>query len=171
MKKLAVAFICICSYAMQSQSIHFNMSGQPPLMWNLSDISQILYGPSDMTVEFAAGGSYEIPYVQIISFRFEESNVAVSELNIQSVNDISLFPNPAKDQIQLRYQLKGSDQLRVGIYHLDGRLVKEVMLGSRMQGMQNEVIDIRELPAGSYVCKLFGNSWSTALPWTKQSRD
>ncbi|MFM7106055.1 MAG: T9SS type A sorting domain-containing protein, partial [Flavobacteriales bacterium] len=161
MKKFLFANICLWSITSQSQSIHFNLTTQTPLSWNLSDINQILYGVTDLTVDFAAGGSYDIPYSEIISFRFEESNVAVSELNIQSVNDIKLFPNPSKDLIQLRYQLKGSDQLRVGIYHLDGRLVKEVMLGARLQGMQNEVIDIRELPAGSYVCKLFGNSWST----------
>lgn len=171
MKKFLLAIHCLCAIAMQSQSIHFNMTGQPPLAWNLNDISQILYGPTDMAVELAAGGYFEIPYSQIISFHFEETNVAVSELNIQNVNDISLFPNPAKDQIHIRYQLTGSDQLRVSIYHIDGRLVKEVMLGTRTQGAQSELIDIRELPAGSYVCKLFGTSWSTALPWTKQIRD
>lgn len=171
MNRYLISLCCFCLSNMEAQSIHFNLTTQTPLAWNLSDIDQILYGATDLTVDFAAGGSFDIPYSEIISFRFEESNVAVSELNIQSVNDIKLFPNPSKDQIQLRYQLKASDQLRVGIYHLDGRLVKDVMLGARLQGMQNEVIDIRELPAGSYVCKLFGNSWSTALPWTRQSRD
>lgn len=153
---------------MFSQSIHFNMSDQPPLVWNLNDISQILYGPTDLTVEFAAGGSYEIPYVQIISFHFEESNVAVSELNIKSVQDISLFPNPANDRITLRYELKESDKLNVVFYHVDGRLVKEMNLGIRAQGTHRDIMDINDMPAGSYICKLCGNSWSTALPWNKQ---
>ena len=168
MKNLLFIILLVSNHTIWSQSIHFNMTGQTDLAWNLSDIVEIRYGPTDMIVEFTAGSFYELPYNQIISFQFEEFNVSVSEQKLLNVNDITLYPNPTNDNLALRYQLSGSDQIRAAIYHLDGRMVKEDFLGFRPQGEQRESIDVSGLSSGSYLLKLFGNSWSTFIHWAKQ---
>ena len=171
MKNHLFIILLVSNHIIWSQSIHFNMTGQTDLAWNLSDIVEIRYGPTDMIVEFTAGGVFELPYNQIISFQFKEFNVSVSEQKLSNVNNITLYPNPTNDYLALRYELNGSDQIIAEVFHMDGRMVKEEILGFRPQGLQRESIDVSGLSAGSYLLKLFGNSWSTVIPWAKQSRD
>jgi len=70
-------------------------------------------------------------------------------------DDILVFPNPARDKINLYFHLVFSGEIRIGIYDLLGREVfyKEILLEN--QGYQYISLDINHLPGGYYILQVF----------------
>lgn len=67
----------------------------------------------------------------------------------------SIFPNPTSQnnpQIQLSESLQGKDNLNLFVYDLSGNLVREI----KLSGQAQQVIDLQNLGAGSYLIQLRG---------------
>ncbi len=87
----------------------------------------------DSTLAFASGGSiYKYADTTSTSSSFQPNPVLISD-----DFEISLSPNPTGDYLDVRFFLPVRDNLRMGIYRTDGRL---------MQDVYHE----RQLPAGEY---------------------
>lgn len=72
-----------------------------------------------------------------------------SDLNEENSNNVSIYPNPAKDHVRLLNTGTGT----ASIYSMDGRLMKT----SRLTGMSNDIIDISDLPVGQYILEFSEN--------------
>jgi len=69
------------------------------------------------------------------------------------------FPNPFNPMTTLRYQLRVASAVELGIYTVDGRLVRELVSGHRSAGYHSVVWDGRddgghEAPSGVYLSRL-----------------
>lgn len=71
--------------------------------------------------------------------------------SVEKINDraISIYPNPVKENLYLTHDLNGSIQ-----YEIISQEGKRLKAGT----LQNDRIDINELPAGMYVLKLEGDT-------------
>jgi hypothetical protein len=67
---------------------------------------------------------------------------------------VKLFPNPAKDQNVLMYQLKENRQVRVSVYTLLGERVFFTDAGMMTAGAHQQPINLAGQPAGLYTIQL-----------------
>ena len=66
----------------------------------------------------------------------------------------STYPNPANDQLNIRYTLPGASPVSLNIYDVSGKLVSAQNFGTIAAGPQQQTIDVSALPAGFYHVEL-----------------
>ncbi|MEI6123440.1 MAG: T9SS type A sorting domain-containing protein [Bacteroidota bacterium] len=80
-----------------------------------------------------------------------------------SSNNISVYPNPVVDNLNLAYTLIQKTSVTVKIYDLNGRVMKLVNLTNKPNGYNVETINCQDLSKGTYIIQLLeGNSSKTA---------
>ena len=86
-----------------------------------------------------------------------DANIMVAE-NVSenySSDDILVFPNPARDQINLFFYLTFSGEIRIEIFDLLGRKVFHDEIMQENQGYQYLSLNINQLASGYYVLQIF----------------
>jgi len=71
----------------------------------------------------------------------------------------AVYPNPTKGQAQIEYSLRAPSTVRLGIYDVTGRLVREVVNGAQPAGVHKATWDGKgdnghQAPSGIYFLKL-----------------
>ena len=67
-------------------------------------------------------------------------------------SDINIYPNPAKDNTTLNYELAKKSKVQVAVYSLDGQKVYGQNLGTQLQGVNSITIHTDNLENGNYIC-------------------
>lgn len=80
------------------------------------------------------------------------------EGKVDGGSDLKLFPNPADNQLTLRFNLENKSDCRVRIYHLLGRGVFDRRYVGLDAGVQDLTMDVSGLSAGVYMLVL-DHSW------------
>jgi hypothetical protein len=86
-----------------------------------------------------------------------DANIMVAE-NVSenySKNDILVFPNPAREKINLYFYLTFSDEIRIELFDLLGRKVFYDEIMPENQGYQYLSLDINELASGYYILQVY----------------
>lgn len=65
-----------------------------------------------------------------------------------------IFPNPATDQLTLRYFLSESSRVNLQIIDLSGKAVKQIVNGTMAAGEHLQHISIGQLPKGVYLVRM-----------------
>jgi len=86
--------------------------------------------------------------------------LGVAEIN-SSLNKVSLYPNPARENTSLSYSLANASQVNISIYSVDGRCVSNVFNGEQSMGTHNLNIAVSNLQAGIYLLKIEANGAQT----------
>ena len=91
----------------------------------------------------------------------------VEHLSLSGVNGEDLatglqllqsVPNPARDQVEIRYMLASGGDVRLELYDGSGRLVRVLDAGHRQAGETRVMVDVRELASGTYHYRLSAGS-------------
>ncbi len=61
------------------------------------------------------------------------------------------FPNPAKDEMIISYELETSAMVRIEIYSADGKLVKKMDQSRQLPGQYQKRITTQNMPSGIYL--------------------
>ncbi|MCX6276918.1 MAG: T9SS type A sorting domain-containing protein [Bacteroidetes bacterium] len=69
-------------------------------------------------------------------------------------NTLALTPNPVKDQVNISYSVNIAGNIEVLVYDLTGRLVLNYNFGNRPKGIFNGILNVSNLPAGSYLVRV-----------------
>ena len=84
---------------------------------------------------------------------------ATKTAGIGQVNDgngiIALFPNPANENVWMKYQISNASNVKVEIYDIMGRLVLSNNEGMQSAGIYDLSIPASELSSGLFMVKLF----------------
>ncbi|RMG68653.1 MAG: T9SS C-terminal target domain-containing protein [Bacteroidetes bacterium] len=65
-----------------------------------------------------------------------------------------LAPNPARDLVQIRFQLPRSDAVQVRLTDIQGRERRHTSLGTLPRGSHTHPLSLQDLPAGTYLLQL-----------------
>lgn len=76
----------------------------------------------------------------------------IAESNL--VEETSIYPNPAKDNARLSYNLKSSSRVTVTLENVKGQQVRELQDGVQTRGSHNIDIDVGNLDAGTYFYRI-----------------
>ena len=77
------------------------------------------------------------------------SHVSVSTLS--NVDGIVLYPNPAKEEATVSFNLHADGNVNVKVIDYSGRTVSDVMNGELKTGTQNVTVRTANIPAGDYL--------------------
>jgi len=75
-------------------------------------------------------------------------------------NQLSAFPNPAKNTTQIEIQLKETQPVKVEIINSFGQSIKLLFEGNLQAGAHLKNVDVRRLAKGMYMYKLTGKTFS-----------
>ena len=77
-------------------------------------------------------------------------------------NHFETFPNPINDKLQVKYQLKEHNIVRLSIFNLTGQPIKEIINRKQDAGIYIEQISMEDLASGIYFVKFsYGNEFLT----------
>lgn len=120
-----------------------------PLLTTNEDVLYIELEP-DSTYYFFSQAVDSVGNLEPVKTNYEISTLNVGIHNSDAVfDDFNLFPNPAKDFVDLEFNLEKENTVQISIYDLTGKLVLFKNIGFVDSG-HNERLDISELPAGNY---------------------
>ncbi len=75
-----------------------------------------------------------------------------------NLSDFNLFPNPNKGYFSVEIDIVAEQEVRYGVYTLDGRLTNSGTLG-RMRGKCSRSVSIAGLKSGTYVLVVYGDTF------------
>ncbi len=86
-------------------------------------------------------------------------------------SDISwkMFPNPSQGVLSINFDLKDAENVSVQITDIGGRVVKELLNGTSVQGKQNLTTDLNDLSNGMYLARILtsGNTFNSKFSLVK----
>lgn len=74
--------------------------------------------------------------------------------NIENINTVNVFPNPATNDFNVAYTLNTSTKVELNVFDMNGRLVKQVSNAFQIKGNYNFNVNCNDLPAGIYNVEL-----------------
>jgi hypothetical protein len=87
--------------------------------------------------------------------RFDLDTTALSVNQIINPDELfECYPNPANDNISVKFELQNSENVRLTLYNLFGQPVKELLNKKCNIGLNRYDFELEELLAGSYILKL-----------------
>lgn len=85
-------------------------------------------------------------------------SIILSEVNRDPIglhpSNFSLFPNPASSLATITYTLTKPADVRLEIYDLLGKKVKQVAFGYENEGEHSQIVDTQSLNDGTYICRI-----------------
>lgn len=146
--------------------VHFAISDDPDEIDFVVKKDTILLpaGDTDLVIDYdivfplyRGSGDYFLTAIVDGGFsileRLETNNFHVSTIRVDnsSLMDVTLFPNPATDELKLFIRDKFlAGDLRIGIYQYDGRLMQQTT-GFKDDPEYFQIINISDLPPGMYI--------------------
>lgn len=70
---------------------------------------------------------------------------------------VSVYPNPAKEQTTLTYALGSARKLVIDLYDMQGKFVQNLTQGQQGEGFHKLNVDVSQLPAGMYLIRLLSD--------------
>lgn len=122
-------------------------------VWKLANISLVSYTASSNVqikiVNVTDGGNNL--YIDNINLNAITTNI---EDAVSGSSQVSVFPNPASDYLDLEYELLKSGLLSYEIIDVMGRKISSMNLGIQSAGKHNTTINVEPLMSGIYFIKV-----------------
>jgi hypothetical protein len=156
---LMLVLALFCASFSYAQSIYFDYSDGTNAAYNLADIRKITFNVDLMQLHMNDGSIFSRNVSTIGHYQYSESSVNVENL-LADLNDwnLQVFPNPTTDELNLRYHLPKEDKITLSIFDLQGKLILEQVAGEKLSGENQDIIDLRQIAAGTYICRISGKS-------------
>lgn len=84
----------------------------------------------------------------------QQSGTSVPEMPIVTETKVEMYPNPAREQAVVSFEMKSDANVSYQVYDMMGRLVMSQGLGRLSEGKQQINLNTSELSAGSYILRL-----------------
>ena len=155
--QVALVMLMLTSSFTYAQSVYFNYTDGTNAGYNLEDVRKITFVADEMNLQLLDGSVYSWNVSTIGHYQYDENTIGIDELlNKANSWQVNVFPNPANNLLNIRYNLPAEDKITITIFDLQGKLLLETNAGARVKGEHQESLDISSLSAGQYVCRLSG---------------
>ncbi|MCB9251753.1 MAG: T9SS type A sorting domain-containing protein [Flavobacteriales bacterium] len=92
--------------------------------------------------------------------KFSENSATAKELNNNLVGAPEISPNPVSDKATIRYQINTTSDVKVELYDMSGKMVKEILNEKQNYGTYTAEVDVEGLTPGIYYYKVSTGSYS-----------
>lgn len=119
--------------------------------------------------QFTAGGGNNV-YIDDINIYAgpPSDDIVLGVTNLESFQNIQLFPNPAENELQISFSSpSGNNRLQFAVTDLSGKLIKTYPVNAH-EGANLVFIETAELSAGTYLVKMIGSAQEKTFPFVKK---
>lgn len=140
-----------------AQSIQLNCTDGTNTSYNLEDVRKITFDADVMNLHLLDGSMYAWNVSTIGNYEYDETLLNINDwLIAANAWDVQVYPNPSSSDLHVRFKLPKADEISIGLYDMQGELILEKKMGDKISGEHHETFDIKDLPQGSYVCRIIG---------------
>ena len=118
-------------------------------------------------------------YIAFLHNSTDDNLISIDEILVRGTNTVStekiksdeiltLFPNPAKDVLNVKIEMSTVAPINIQIVSLDGKIVSNKSYGTFMKGTYPINIDVADLAVGSYQMIVNMGKKSISKPFVKQ---
>jgi Secretion system C-terminal sorting domain len=135
--------------------------------WRAETVSLPTFtNPSNVIVKFVGTSDYgNNTYVDNIQLN---KVLSINKLAALEINNLDVFPNPAKDNLQLKFTTVNPKQTEMKIFNALGKLVRTQTLDKLSIGLNKLTIDIKDLSTGVYSVQLNQNDFTVSKSFVVQ---
>lgn len=120
-------------------------------VWRRESVALNNYKNSNLLVKFKMTSDYG-NYGWIDNIKLFSNVTSVNE--VESVSNLSIYPNPAKDFATISYELKSTSNVQIQVLDAAGRVVATPVNGTYNAGAQQFQISTENMAAGLYNVKI-----------------
>jgi hypothetical protein len=126
----------------------YKMAGNPDTAW--------VYFITSVSATRLQGTSMVLDNI-----KFSANSASFSELNNNIVGTPSVSPNPMSDQAVINYQINTTSDVKIELYDMTGKMVKELLNEKQNYGKYSTEVDASDLNPGVYFYKISTGAYST----------
>ena len=152
---------------MEENSITF-VETDNSVTYNIVDIHKMRYDGNTLLVYLKDNTIYSVD-VATLSINNNGDKALQSEV-VESINslNISIYPNPARDILQVSYNLSDNSEIEINVFNLSGQKETILYSGSQLAGNNIHMLNISNLPTGTYLLQVRGSKFSITKTLIKQ---
>jgi hypothetical protein len=136
----------------KSQNLYFYMNDASIQMYAISEVSYMKFDSTSIKLHLTDESIVSFQLDELNNYRYTPDNVTAIEQASENPQ-LSFFPNPADQQLNLRFSLPKADaNTKVRIHNLKGEMLLEQDVKSSTKG--ELALDLSKLAAGQYFCTL-----------------
>ncbi len=135
-----------------SQNLYFYMNDASMQMYAISEVSYMKFDSTSIKLHITDESIVAFDLEALNNYRYMPDNVTAIN-QVAAHPQLSFFPNPADQQINLRFSLpNASSDVKVCIHNLKGEKLIEQEVKSSAKG--ELTLDLSKLAVGQYFCTL-----------------
>lgn len=166
---MSLAIVMIVSTMSFAQSIHFNYTDGTNASYNLEDVRKITFDADVMNLHLLDGSAYAWNVSTIGHYKYNETSLNLNEWIIEAnAWEVQVYPNPTSTDLHVRFNLPKEDEISIVLYDMQGKQILEKNMGNKISGEHQETLDLKDLPQGTYVCRITGKQNSITKQVIKQ---
>lgn len=101
------------------------------------------------TTKLSKDTAHVSQHIYSVSWTVSYSTVGIKE--VKSKLELSLFPNPASESLNIRYNLKDESEIGISILDMNGKVVFREKTSKTKPGAYTNSINVSSLSAGDYI--------------------
>jgi hypothetical protein len=136
----------------KSQNLYFFMNDESMQMYAISEVSYMKFDATSIKLHLTDESIVSFDLDALNNYRYTPDNITAIDQHTNHPQ-LSFFPNPADQQLNLRFSLpKAASTIQVRIHNLKGEKLLEQEVKSSAKGELS--LDLSKLSAGEYFCTL-----------------
>jgi hypothetical protein len=152
LRSISLLFLVIAATQAKSQYLYFNMNDASVQMYTISEVRRMEFDSSSINLHLIDESVVSFELDALNNYRYTPGGITAIE-QLANHPQLNFFPNPADQQLNLRYFLPNpSSTVQVRIHNLKGEKFIQHEAKSSAQGELS--LDLNKLAAGQYFCTL-----------------
>jgi hypothetical protein len=149
---IALIVLVFSSWKADSQQLYFYLNDESMQTYSISEVRRMDFDSTNIHVRLTDESVVSIELDALTKYQYYPDDITQIETIVERPT-LSFFPNPAEQQLNVRFSLpKISSTIQVRIHNLKGEKLLEQEVKSTSNG--ELVLDLSKLAAGQYFCTL-----------------
>jgi hypothetical protein len=157
--------LLLLAHAATAQNLRLTLQDGNTHIHPVSTIRSITFAGGNMQLNLLAGTTLAWPIATVRSYAFDLLTTGVGEHTVWG--GLQLFPNPASEEVTIRFEQQSASRATVEIVDISGRTVAKLFDGEAPAGSTRLVWDVREqgaARAGLYFCRISTSNGMLTAP-------
>jgi hypothetical protein len=149
---IALLVLVILSFKVNAQQLYFYLNDGSMQTYSISEVRRMDFDSTNINIRLTDESVVSIELDALTSYQYYPEGITQIETIVERPT-LSFFPNPAEQQLNVRFSLpKISSTIQVRIHNLKGEKLLEQEVKSSSNG--ELVWDLTKLASGQYFCTL-----------------
>ncbi len=146
-------------------SVNYNITSAASSYTAINESITLAQQPDSLSIAIYSG---ENPgsILTIDELDLTGGNVGIENYDVEAAS-VTLFPNPANENLNISYQMNNSSNVAIQIFNVEGKVIRTVNNNIQPEGLYNQTIDVSNLESGYYLIQVVTDNGIVAKTFTK----